>query len=217
MTGRDKLCSMPEAPWYRDGKLGWAGTESQRDDQIERAKRLEGRNIVEVHYFTLDYGRMDNPSALKEPRLVVNSSELKDPLWRHDDFDSVDFYIQLDTDDQSIFTIGWDPPTSTESLWMREGSTGGEPFAESTSVAIWDVTGSRIWRSIVGGVVSSVYLRYRAWNEPKGFGCDLVVLEIGNIRLGVFLADVGDGNAIDPSTNNLIVLNALRLPDWMNT
>jgi len=214
--GHDKLCLMTPTPWFRDGQLGWAASDGERDDQIAAARRLEGLRITRVHYFTLDYKHLDLSYLPEGPRVVTDPIELPNSPCRYDDFDSVDFYIQIESIDQRSFTIGWDPPSETEGLWVREGVTSGEPFASNTRVAVWDVTDSRRWSSSIGRVVSEIGLHYRQTAQPAGWGCDLLTLVIGGKNLSVFLGDVGEMNSMKPSANNLLVITSpTQAPEWI--
>jgi hypothetical protein len=205
---------MDETPWFRTGRLAWAASETARDEQIDNARQLEGMTITRVRYFTLDYGQLDRAGLSNGPRIVANKDEWENPSWQFDEFESVDFYIEIETANQRAFTIGWDPPSSTEGLWMREGTTDGEPF---TPVAVWDVSHHGHWSNLVGDVVTSVAPRYRRWDQPAGFACDLVMIASGNQALVVFLGGVGENLEMAPAVNNLLTISAgTRAPEWLD-
>lgn len=205
-------------PWYRSEPLGSADSEVERDRQILRDRELEGRTIESVSYITLDYARFDEdgpppPSC----RRVTHSRDYVDPVWRYDTFDSVDFYIELTTDENLVFTIGWDRPQRREGLWIHEGSTGAEPFASWQPVAIWDASQSSQWTSVVGAIVESVEPRYRPWDQEGGFWCDLVTLTASGREVVTFLGDAGENQTMEPSPINLLaVSNPSLLPSWLD-
>ena len=208
---------MDETPWFRAGRLAWAASETARDEQIANARQLEGMSISRVRYFTLDYGQLDHAGLPDGPRIIVSEGEWENPSWRFDKFESVDFYIEIETANQRAFTIGWDPPSSTEGLWMREGATEGEPFASGAPVAVWDVTHHGQWSNLVGGVVTSVEPRYKRWDHPAGFVCDLVTLAARDQALLVFLGGVGENLEMAPAVDNLLTISAgTRAPEWLD-
>jgi hypothetical protein len=207
---------MDEIPWFRNGRLAWATDEMARDEQTANARQLEGMTITRVRYFTLDYGQLDHAGLPNGPRIVVSEGEWEIPSWRYNEFESVDFYIEIETEERRTFTIGWDPPSSTEGLWMHEGVTRGEPFASGAPVALWDVTNHGQWSNLVGSIVTSVTPRYRHWDQPAGFACDLVTLIAGDQALVVFLGGVGEHLEMVPAPNNLLTISAgTRAPEWL--
>jgi hypothetical protein len=198
-------------PWNRSEPLAWAATEDDRDEQIAEAGRLQGQRIERVQYFTLDYQNMDHGP----PRMISDSLEWSEPSWRYEQFDCFDFYLQLDTEDQRSFTVGWDPPSECAGLWLREGASHGEPFG---SVAVWDVTASPRWAQLMGSTVSAVECRYRIDVDLPGWHNDLITLTISNQRVFVFLGGVDSDHSPTPSANNLMVMSdPADLPDWLSS
>jgi hypothetical protein len=196
-------------PWDRFERMAWATSEGERDTQIVRAQQLEGQRIKWVQYFTLDYSQMDHNAA----RLISDEDEWSNPSWRYDQFDSFDFFLQIDTEDQRCFTIGWDLPGDTEGLWLIEGAVGGESLA---SVAVWDVTATPRWAHLIGSLVTSVECRYRAERSLGGWSNELITLTVDDQRIYVFLGGIDSDHSPTPSADNLMVMSApTALPDWI--
>lgn len=201
---------MTQLPWNRSEPHAWAATDGERDEQIAEASRLQGQKIEKVQYFTLDYQNIDHVL----PRIISDKLEWSDPSWRYNCFDCFDFYLQIDTEDQRSFTIGWDPPSESAGLWLREGASHGVPFS---SVAVWNVTASPRWAPLLGSVVSAVECRYRTDVELPGWHNELLTLTIDHQRVFVFLGDVAPDQSQEPSANSLMVMSdPEELPDWMS-
>lgn len=158
----------------------------------------------------LDYRDMDHEGL----RTISDETELLEPSWRFDGFDCIDFYLQIDTDHQESFTIGWDVPSQAEGVWLREGASHGAPFS---SVAVWDVSVSPRWAGLLGTPVTDVEFRYRAEDAASRWLNELITLTIGEEQLFVFLGEANVNNELTPSANNLIVMSdATLLPDWLS-
>jgi hypothetical protein len=200
---------MTDIPWDRFERLAWATSERERDTQIERAQQLEGQRIKRVQYFTLDYSQMDHNAA----RVISDEDEWSNPSWRYDYFDSFDFFLQIATEDQRCFTIGWDLPGDTDGLWLIEGGVSGESFG---SIAVWDVTATPRWTPLMGSVVTSVEYRYRAEQSLGGWSNELITMTIDEQRIYVFLGGIDADHSPTPSADDLMVMSApTALPDWI--
>jgi hypothetical protein len=207
---------MTQIPWHRNEleRLAWASSEAERDEQIALARQLEGQRVERIQYFTLDYSQIERAEDAEVLRLITDQSEWSEPSWRYNHFDSFDFYLQIDTNDQRSFTVGWDPPNDQlEGLWLHEGVRNGEPFG---SVAVWDVTATPRWSHLAGTLVTKIECRYRAEPSLGGWRNELLTLTVDEQRIYVFLGDIDSHHSPTPSANNLMVMSApTALPDWL--
>jgi hypothetical protein len=122
---------------------------------------------------------------VRKIRQISDESEWSNPTWRYAHFDSLDFYIQIETERQRCFTIGWDPPSENARPWRRELTTDGQPF---TSVAVWDVTNSPRWAPVKSSVVSDVPCHYKSEPEVSGWHNELIGSQRMKTRLSFSLA-----------------------------
>ncbi|MGC1238474.1 MAG: hypothetical protein WA860_06765 [Acidimicrobiales bacterium] len=201
---------MAQSDWHGLGPFSIAMTESERDDQIARARKFCGQAISKVQYLMLDYRSMDH----KGLRVISDEAELLEPTWRCDGFDCIDLYLQIDTEDQESFTIGWDVPSEAEGVWLREGASLGEPFS---AVAVWDVSTSPRWAELLGSQLTDIEFRYRTEEATFGWFNELITLTIGKAKIYVFLGEVNANKEPTPSVNNLMVMSdTTSLPDWLS-
>jgi hypothetical protein len=159
-----------------------------------------------VKYVTLDYRAIDLGES-RGPHNVVDSDEWADPCWKHAVCHSVEHAVELVTEDGDAFTISWGSPGWEEGIGMKRGRAIGLAVGEGASVAIWDVSQVGLWRSLVGGMVESVELRYEPWDETGAWWCDQIDVVISGQTVSFLLGEgAWESNALLPSADNIAVL-----------
>lgn len=195
----------------------WAATEQDVAERRARARRLEGARLAAVRYVTIDYRREELHPSLHGagPRLIEDHDEWKQPTWKFDGFDSMDYGFDLSTDDGRVFSVTWDPPGWHEGISLREEPLLGVSVRSEADVAIWDVSRDSGWAPLVGARITRVELRYRPWSDAEGgFWCPQISIAVEDVAIEVIMADADQGR-LAPSADNVAVLfSPTVLPAW---
>jgi hypothetical protein len=183
---------------------------------VEHARRLVGRELKSVRYYDIDYRREDWAAGRTGPRIILNQAEWSQPTWAYADCDSLDFGIDLEVTDGSVFSVTWDPPGQQEGLGLRQERLLDQAFRPDIWAAVWDVSSRSRWTPLVGRAVTDVQLHYLPWQPPEGFWCPRITLRFGAARVELCLGQGESGREVSPSADNVAVLfDPDALPGWM--
>jgi hypothetical protein len=192
----------------------WVATETEADERREHARRIVGTVIVGVRYVTLDYRRSELARDVKGPRLVTDESEWLSPPWRYDDYDSVDFGVELTTTDGRTFSVTWDPLGDRESIGLRAEPLFGLRFDGDRDAAMWDVVDRSRWHTFTHTPVRSVELHYLPWGD-EGQWCPRITLGFETRSIELLLGEGQSNDGIAPAADNVAVLyDPVDLPEW---
>jgi hypothetical protein len=128
----------------------WVGTPQEVEERREHARRLVGRRLASVRYCEIDYAMADRPEGEEGPRGVSSEAEWREPPWRYDFGDCVDFGAELETACGRLFTVSWDSPGWHEGLWLREVPLIGNAVLAEANSAVWDVSQAGRWDRFIG-------------------------------------------------------------------
>jgi hypothetical protein len=136
-------------------------------------------------------------------------------MWSFDDFDSLDFGVELETVCERTFTVTWEAPGEREGIRLSEARLL-EANRNAVAAAVWDVSDSERWKPFMRTDITDVVLHYRPWGTEEGFWCSRISLSFG-ARGGVelLLAEGSKDQVLHPSANNVAVLFSRdALPTW---
>lgn len=196
----------------------WAASRADADARRHDANQLVGQRVRAVRYFTLDYRREELCPELIDggPRTIVAESEWKEPTWRYDGFDAVDYGLEITTDAGATYSLTWDPPGNHEGIGLQRIPMLGSGVRSDADVAIWSV-GDRAasWSLMVGRAVTGVDLHYVPWDEGgESLWCPHITFRWEHGRVEVVMGDFRDGGLV-PSADNVAVLHqGASLPAW---
>lgn len=204
-----------DSPLFRE--WSWAQNAAEVELRRAHARTLVGRRVGRIRYFTLDYARLGSGGEVSGPRIIQKGEEWRDPWWERPGFDTLDWGLELETDDGLIYSITWDPPGVREGIGISRASLIGTALTGATSAAIWDVTQLSRWKAVVSQVVDNVTMRYLPWDEHGAYWCTRVSLEVSGIEIHCLLAA---GHAPDDATiyrsadDVAVIFPATQLPEW---
>jgi hypothetical protein len=199
-----------------DRPLSWAATDAERDEHIGRAQIFTGSRIVAVRYFDIDYRREAIAPGTLGPRQITAAAEWEDPGWRFADFDSIDYGLEIDTEDGRTLSITWDPLGDYEGISIEAEPLVGTAIREDGDVAIWDVTASRGWAAHAEATVERIDLRYQPWDEQGAWWCPRITLHLSSGQVEIVLGEGQPDGTIGPSADNLAILfSSEDCPDWL--
>ena len=138
--------------------MPWVADAAAREADERRVEALVGRSVVRTRYFEQDLGA---------PR---------EPAWRADGFDSLDYGVELDLDDGSTWSFIWTQAGDNEGVLAFEGQLVGAQLREDGSYVVSDVSRDSRWRDVLERAIEAVegvWVRH-TW-EPDGQS-DLCVL-----------------------------------------
>jgi hypothetical protein len=165
----------------------------------------------------LDYDRLASGSEVPGPRVIQKDEEWRDPPWKRPGFDTLDWGLELETDNGLIYSVTWDPPGMREGIGISQAPLIGTALTDDASAAIWDVTEHSKWTSVVGQPVDNVTMRYLPWDQHGSFWCTRVTLDVSGIEIHCLLA-AGQG-ADDPTIYRsaddvAVIFPPTQLPEW---
>jgi hypothetical protein len=184
----------------------WVGTLAEVEEAREHARRLIGLRLAEVRYVDLDYLRPDRPDGSTGPRLATGEEDWREPTWRYDFGDSVDYGIELETTCGRVFTVTWDSPGWHEGIWVREMPLIGEAVVAEANVVVWNVSRAGRWDRFVGPVIEDVRLAYQPWAPDDGYWCSRITVTILDADIQLLLGEGGADQQLHPSADNISVL-----------
>lgn len=195
----------------------WARTSAEVAERRAHAERLVGQVLSAVRYVDIDYAEMDHPDRPKGPRLIADPAEREQPMWRYPGFDSIDYGVELETEEGRVFSITWDPPREIEGIGIRELPLL-DTLRPGAAVAIWDVSEEDNWRDVRGRHIVAVELKYLPWSGTSGgFWCPGVILRFGEYPVVFALADAGAADELAPSADNVaVIFDQDDLPSWQS-
>ena len=188
-------------------RWSWSKDEIEAGEFRAEARELVGEELAAVHYITLDYRREEFRGDVVGPRPITSPTEWTDPCWRHPACHTVDHAVELRTASERVFTASWESPGRIEGLGLRELPAIGSAVDEDRDVAIWDVSATPGWRSLIGGRVSSVDLHYERWDGSGALWCRRIDLRIDGRPVVLLLAEGKPWTEdLAPSADNVAVL-----------
>ena len=176
----------------------WSFAESAAEVDLrrERARTLVGSRVGRIRYFTLDYARLASGSEAPGPRIFQKDEEWRDPPWKRPGFDTLDWGLELETDNGLIYSVTWDPPGMREGIGISRAPLIGTALTDDASAAIWDVTERSRWTSVVGQPVDNVTMHYLPWDQHGSFWCTRVTLDVSGMNP---LSSCGRSKTDDPT------------------
>jgi hypothetical protein len=167
-----------------------------------------------VSYVLIAFGRLDQPTGSRGPRLVSDPQDLASPAWRYGTFDCADYAVEVTTEAGRVFTVSWDSPGYHTGVWLREVPARGSAYVADADVAVWDVSRAWRWDSFIGAEVTDVILHYRHWVDD-GYECSWISVAFGDRSVELLLADTDANQLLVPSGDNIAVLFPPEpLPQW---
>jgi hypothetical protein len=99
VTRRNLLISRRSTRARHDLAVDWSWVETLEEvaERREHARRLVGLRLAAVRYVNLDYTLPDRPDGLRGARTVTSELEWREPAWRYEFGDSVDWGIEFET------------------------------------------------------------------------------------------------------------------------
>lgn len=193
----------------------WVATLAEVEEAREHARRLIGLRLAQVRYVNLDYLVPDRPDGSHGARLVTSEDEWREPTWRYEFGDSVDYGVEFETTCGRLFTVTWDSPGWHEGIWLREVPLIGEAVAAEANVAVWNVSRAGRWDRFVGPEVGDVRLAYKPWAPDDGYWCSRITVSILDCGIELLLGEGQADQQLHPSADNIAVLfPPSRLPAW---
>jgi hypothetical protein len=196
----------------------WAASDAEAEARCREADQLVAQRLRVVRYFMIDYRRHElRPELIDSgPRLVDDEVERREPTWRENGFDALDYGLELVTDSGTTFSLTWDPPGSQEGIGLQPVPMLGSGVHADADVAIWDVGDcTPSWAPMIGGLIVGVDLHYTTWDAEEGpLWCPRVTIHGERGDVEIVMGDVR-GEALVPSADNVAVLHpGTPLPDW---
>ncbi|MCY1144684.1 hypothetical protein OWR29_42360 [Actinoplanes sp. Pm04-4] len=174
-----------------------------------------------MRYVGIDYERSDRAPDHRGPRLIVDEDEWAQPSWRYNDFDAIDYGVEIETTADRVFTMTWDSPGWTEGISLRETPMLGFAAAHDADVAIWDVSEYSNWSPYIGRPIDEVTLHYQpsGGTTPldSGFWCPAITLAVGGSPIHILLGDADPSKeTLNYSADNIaVVFPPNNPPSWV--
>jgi hypothetical protein len=164
-----------------------------------------------VRYVNFDYTMPDRPEDLRGARTVTSEQEWREPAWRYEFGDSVDWGVGLGTACGRLFTVTWDAPGWHEGIWLREAPV----MTGDANVAIWDVSHAGRWDDFIGPQISDVLLHYRPFGPDDGYWCSRITIKVLGHGVELLLGEGQADQTLSPSADNIaVVFPPAQLPKW---
>jgi hypothetical protein len=190
----------------------WVATADLVAERRDHARQLAGQRLSAVSYVLLDYSQLDRLDGSNGPRHVVDALELASPAWRGPPFDWADHAVEFTTETGRVFTCSWDSPGDHEGIWLPEVSARGAAFPTDANVAVWDVSHTGRWDTLMAAVVTDVDLHYAPWAD-EGYWCSRITIAVGDRQVELLLGDAdGDGRLVPSADNIAVVVSPGSLP-----
>ena len=128
-------------------EVPWVADEAARQADERRLAALVGRRVVGTRYAELDYG------------------DTLYPAWRGEGFDSLDYGLEIDLDDDTTWSFIWLQAGHNEGLLAFEGTLKPTQLRNDAG-RFWDAGDGSGWASVVGRPIRAVegaWLRH-TWN-----------------------------------------------------
>lgn len=165
-----------------DAPVWWARDRADRLVFEARVDSLVGTSLAHVRYFDFD--------TSEGVRAVPEGEEWLDPPWRRDEFDLLNWGLELDTSDGRTFATTW-YTSPFEGIDFEEERFLRTSLGSDAWVAIWDVTATERWSDYIGRTVTRVQVCWERW-ERRAFACHAVVLDVG----GAMVVIGGEGDFV---------------------
>ncbi|HEX7167784.1 MAG TPA: hypothetical protein VF230_12455 [Acidimicrobiales bacterium] len=184
----------------------WAADEADRDAWIAFARALEGRRLATVRYLDIDYRRHDVAPDYDGLREITDEGQWAAPTFEFPGGHTVDFGVELETDDGFVYSVTWTPPGDTEGLEVHHEALAGGALSDRPSAAVWDVSTRTTWRAFLGHVVTRVDVHYEPWDDAGAWWCMRLEFHVdgaGTVELS--LAQGNPDGTVEPSSDNVVV------------
>ena len=215
-SDHERIMDMPLMESDQTRPTSWVATENEVETYRQRAWQLVGQRILEVRYYEIDYFRWDLHPELVDagPRIISDRSEWENPTWRCPGFASIDYGIEIATEDSLVFSLAWDSPGKHEGISLEPVPMLGRGVSANADVAIWNVIHMPPWTYLGTMPIAAVDLCYRPCGEEAGFWCPRITLRTREVNVEIILAD-HNGELLVPSADNIAILHPeTPLPDW---
>ncbi|MFF5233918.1 hypothetical protein [Dactylosporangium sp. NPDC000521] len=189
-----------------DPMKSFVRTRAERRLRVEHAGQMADAVLAAVRYVDIDYARERRAGGHEGPRRIVDEVEWRQPSWRYEGFDSIDYGVEFECVDGRVFSVTWQSPGWIEGLIFWEQPLIGNAVVSDAAVAVWDVSSRSGWQDFVGRTVRGVHLRYEPWSD-EGYWCRQVVI---SFRRGDVALVLGEARApdwrLEPSADNVAVI-----------
>ena len=161
-----------------DHPKGWVSNDQQRRAREAELRELEGHSIQAARYFELDYEGISGPS------------------WEAQDFDALDFGLELDLDDGTTLAIIWQTASENETLLAYRGHLEPDQI-QIGAAALWDA--SQRWLDKGPSEIEDVNV---AWLRSGADLCLQTIVLTGGTRQAVLtLGDSESGGFVLSATS----------------
>jgi hypothetical protein len=186
--------------------ISFAHSVEEVEARKTEALAIVGKRILEVRYVTIDYNRYDLARDHVGFREVSDEAEWATKAWSFPHCDSVDFGVEIETADGSLFSIAWDPPGDYEGIGLYPLPMS-QLLRPDADVAVWSVGGSSRWVSKLGATITNAELSYAQWSQISGdYWCTSVILHVGISPITLTLGEASDDGSIAPSSDNVAIV-----------
>jgi hypothetical protein len=184
----------------------WAADDDERQRFIDLADQLRGFKVDRVRYFTIDYRRDEVAPGYEGSREINDELELAEPIYEFPGGHTLDYGLELSDRSGDTWSVMWIPPGRTEGLALHREPMFPNVLSSDGSIAIWDVSGTHLWASLLGSHVERVDVDYEPWSETSGsWWCRHLDLVIGSATVEILEAEGRPDGSLDPSADNLVV------------
>lgn len=195
---------------------GFAESGAEVARRRDEVSSIVGDRVVEVRYYTLDYGRDRLRSGLAGLHWITDRAEWDEPTWRTPGCDSLDYGVELLTQSGRIYSVTWDPPGWREGMGINETPFAGSVLRPGADVAAWVVTSQPDWAAVLTLPVTAVDLNFIPWDRTTDqYWCTRVTISLGDRTVIMMLGEGNTDGQIEPSSDNIAVLfDESHVPDW---
>src|SRR6185436_4890813 len=97
---------------------GWAATADIVAQRRALANEMIGLALTKVRYLNIDYTGQQTADRPAGPRFIDNPDEWAQPTWGYGSIHVLDFGIEFEMNEGSVYSAGWDVPGDIESMFL---------------------------------------------------------------------------------------------------